>query len=110
MDIRSASAAEHYIITDNGMETVVTAINEDEALQKYRQQQNEDPQAQLAGLWAALRLERTRRLLATDWTQLADCPLGEEICAQVQAYRQALRDIPQTFAHPKDVIWPESPL
>nr|WP_123950601.1 phage tail assembly chaperone [Vibrio crassostreae] len=29
--------------------------------------------------------------------------------AQLRQYRQALRDIPQTFTNPEDVVWPQKP-
>jgi len=29
--------------------------------------------------------------------------------AEETAYRQSLRDLPQTFANPEDVVWPTKP-
>ncbi|MFA0260334.1 phage tail assembly chaperone [Vibrio cyclitrophicus] len=29
--------------------------------------------------------------------------------SQARQYRQALRDIPQTFTNPEDVVWPQKP-
>ena len=56
--------------------------------------------------WAAVRAERDRLLAASDWTQVADAPVDQAAWA---AYRQQLRDIPQTFDNPDDVVWPEEP-
>lgn len=53
-----------------------------------------------------LRAERDARLLACDWTQLADVP--EETREAWQPYRQALRDMPET-ADPFAPEWPEPP-
>lgn len=56
--------------------------------------------------WAYIRRERDRLLASTDYTQLADWP-GDKVMWAV--YRQALRDIPQAYNNPGDVIWPGVP-
>ena len=43
-----------------------------------------------------LRSRRDRLLFACDWTQLPDAPLTEAQRAAWRAYRQALRDVPET--------------
>ena len=67
------------------------------------------PAVRDARKWAQVRAERDRLLADCDWTQVADAPLT---AAEKQAwadYRQTLRDIPQDFATPDDVVWPEQP-
>jgi hypothetical protein len=64
------------------------------------------PVATPAGKWRAIRIERDRRLLASDWTQLPDVPAGTGI--QWQPYRQALRDITDQ-TDPDNITWPEPP-
>jgi hypothetical protein len=59
--------------------------------------------------WAAIRSRRDMLLTACDWTQISDVPLTEEQTAAWREYRQALRDIPQTFATPEGVVWPTPP-
>lgn len=61
------------------------------------------------GGWNAIKVQRNILLSESDWTQMADAPLtiGEKLLWS--EYRQALRDIPQTFANPEDVIFPEKP-
>ena len=54
------------------------------------------------GSWNRVRKERNKRLTDTDWYALSDVTMSEEITA----YRQTLRDIPQTYSSSKDVIWP----
>tara|TARA_B100002019_G_C21170899_1_gene548380 strand:+ start:709 stop:990 length:282 start_codon:yes stop_codon:yes gene_type:complete len=54
-----------------------------------------------------LRGERDRKIAATDWTQLPDVP--EETRTAWQAYRQALRDVPQNYTNMLDVVWPTEP-
>lgn len=59
--------------------------------------------------WFALRAERDRRLLACDWTDLPNAPLSEAQRAAWLAYRQALRDMPETTEDPAAPVWPTAP-
>ena len=54
------------------------------------------------GSWKKVRTERNKRLAETDWHALSDVTMSEEITA----YRQTLRDIPQTYNSSNEVIWP----
>ena len=54
-----------------------------------------------------LRLARTTRLRKCDWTQFSDVP--ESTRVPWQAYRQALRDITDTYTSVDDVVWPTKP-
>jgi len=64
-----------------------------------------------AQAWASLREERNRRLAETDWIMLPDAPVPVGTTReQWQAYRQALRDVPQQPGAPYDVVWPEPPV
>lgn len=56
--------------------------------------------------WDNIRTTRNRLLKKSDYTQMSDWP-GDR--AAWAAYRQQLRDIPQTFANTNDVIWPTPP-
>lgn len=52
-----------------------------------------------------LRIERNRLLAETDWWVLPDrTPTDAQL-----AYRQALRDITNTYTSLDDVVWPEKP-
>ena len=70
----------------------------------------EEIQAKIAELQAAeplrlLRIQRNRLLAETDWWVLPDrTPTQEQL-----DYRQALRDITNTYTSLDDVIWPEKP-
>lgn len=56
--------------------------------------------------WSKVRVDRDRRLLACDWTQLPDVPLEtKEVWA---IYRQALRDVTKQD-DPFNITWPSSP-
>ena len=54
--------------------------------------------------WAIIRLERDRKLQATDWRASSDLTLSDAW----KTYRQALRDIP-TQSDPYNITWPTEP-
>ncbi len=57
--------------------------------------------------WDSIRAERNFLLSQSDWTQLADAPpLSLEQKQAWTVYRQALRDVPSSFATPEEVVWP----
>jgi len=53
-----------------------------------------------------LRAERNQRLANTDWWASSDLTMT----AEQTAYRQALRDITDTYTSLDDVVWPEEPV
>jgi hypothetical protein len=57
----------------------------------------------------ALRAERNRYLLESDWTQMPDSPLNETEKSEWGAYRQALRDITNFYSNADQAIWPVKP-
>ena len=54
----------------------------------------------------SVRDDRNKRLIETDWTQVADAPVDKAAWA---TYRQALRDIPSQAGFPWDIQWPVEP-
>jgi len=58
-----------------------------------------------APTWADIRSKRDSLLAATDWWAVSDRAMS----AAEAAYRQSLRDVPQTFSSPADVVWPTKP-
>lgn len=54
---------------------------------------------------AALRAERNQRLAETDYLALSDNTLS----AEMTTYRQALRDITDSYTSLDDVVWPTKP-
>ena len=50
---------------------------------------------------------RNIKLAETDWTQSRDITLTNDV--DWQTYRQALRDITDTYTSLDDVVWPEKP-
>lgn len=74
---------------------------------RTREQLEQEREAQA---WASLRAERNRRLAETDWIMLPDAPVPLGTTReQWEAYRRALRDVPQQPGAPYDVTWPEPP-
>lgn len=60
---------------------------------------------------ADARVERERLLRLSDWTDTvsAQARLGQQLYDEWQAYRQALRDVPEQTGFPLDVQWPVPP-
>jgi hypothetical protein len=54
------------------------------------------------------RFSRNAALRASDWTQMDDAPLTAAEKLAMNAYRQALRDLPSVAGFP-DVPWPVIP-
>ena len=58
-----------------------------------------DAQAEAADLdMNMVRSQRNGMLAAADWTQLGDAVLGDHTAEEWATYRQALRDVPQTYS------------
>jgi len=58
--------------------------------------------------WDSIRATRDQILRDTDWTMTSGATVDQ---AQWAAYRQVIRDIPQTYKGktPNDVVWPTQP-
>ena len=58
--------------------------------------------------WQDIRATRDQILRETDWTMTTGATVDQ---AQWAAYRQVIRDIPQTYKDktPDDVVWPTQP-
>jgi hypothetical protein len=57
---------------------------------------------------AEMKVERSAKLRASDWTQAGDSPLPTIVKAAWLTYRQKLRDLPAQTGFP-DVEWPLPP-
>jgi hypothetical protein len=70
------------------------------------------PEITIEQVQVGIRGLRDFLLTKSDWTQLPDTPLSAEKKAEWAEYRQALRDMPETFAdatHPTEVTVPTEP-
>ena len=61
-----------------------------------------------APTWEQIRAERNNLLKESDWAIMEDANPKPSKQAWLD-YRQALRNIPQNFTNPEDVIWPQKP-
>ena len=59
--------------------------------------------------WKELREERNRRLRETDGMLSVDTPFTGDSRVALEAYRQALRDIPANTEDPSNPVWPTPP-
>lgn len=57
----------------------------------------------------AIRKVRDQLLAETDYTQLPDAPFAPEEQIAWRVYRQALRDLPETYESTGEVRWPTPP-
>ena len=57
-------------------------------------------------LWEEIRQKRDQLIRDSDWTMIPGATVDQ---AQWSAYRQILRDLPQTYSNPEDVVWPTTP-
>lgn len=62
-------------------------------------------------IWYSVRLQRDRLLSESDTYVLPDrwAAMTPEKQQEWTTYRQALRDLPQTYSDPNDVVWPTKP-
>ena len=55
--------------------------------------------------WATIRVDRDRKLTASDWMANSDVTMS----SAWKTYRQALRDLPASESDPDDITWPTEP-
>lgn len=60
--------------------------------------------------WDLLRSRRDALIQETDKYLLPDFPIDAEKVEEIEAYRQALRDLPQKTKKPAKVKWPVKPI
>jgi hypothetical protein len=58
--------------------------------------------------WDSVRAKRNALLKESDWAIIPDATPKPSKEAWLN-YRQALRDLPQTFSSPEEVVWPDKP-
>ena len=56
-----------------------------------------------------VRSQRDGMLVFSDWTLIGDAALGDHTAEEWRTYRQALKDIPQTYSRVSEVVWPNDP-
>lgn len=63
-----------------------------------------------APTWDSVRGRRNGLLSESDWTQLPDAPVSLSDQDLWKVYRKGLRDLPENFKNPGDVVWPIPPV
>jgi len=69
----------------------------------------DEKNGRIAEIWRNVRNRREELLSKTDWAVLPDSQLSEEKKNEFLSYRQKLRNIPQEFSDPSQIIWPQEP-
>ena len=97
--------------TRNGLEVSIPFDEGNTDYQEYLAWVEEGHTAEAATstlTWDNIRTKRDNILQSTDWTMTTGATVDQ---AQWAAYRQNLRDIPQTYKdkNPDDVVWPTQP-
>ena len=70
-----------------------------------------EPPRNIEAEWQVVREKRDRLLIESDSNVLPDrwAAMSAEKQQEWATYRQTLRDIPQTYSDPADVVWPTKP-
>ena len=100
-----------FKITSEGIISTVPFDEANTDYQEYLLWVAEGNTAEAAGeilTWDSIRDTRDQILRDTDWTMTTGATVDQ---AQWAAYRQVIRDIPQTYSGktPDEVVWPTQP-
>lgn len=96
-------------LTDNAFIPFDPANTDYQAYLRWLEEGNEPLPAEGTEVtWDTIRAKRDQLILESDYTMTPGATVDQ---AQWAAYRQILRDLPQTFAEtgPESVVWPEPP-
>jgi len=96
-------------ITSTGVISTVPFDEENTDYQEYLEWAKTNTTEAVDSLtWDDIRTTRDEILRNTDWTMITGATVDQ---AQWAAYRQNIRDIPQTYKDktPDDVVWPTQP-
>ena len=95
--------------TDDGVISIIPFAEGNKDYQEYLEWCKTNTTQAADGLtWDDIRSTRDEILRDTDWTMTTGATVDQ---AQWAAYRQNLRDLPQTYEDktPDDVVWPTQP-
>jgi hypothetical protein len=59
--------------------------------------------------WVKVRKQRNQLLKDSDYIMVSDAPITTEKKEEWETYRQVLRDIPQDYDSPDEVVYPDKP-
>ena len=94
-------------IDDDGV-IRVTCSADHPSFQEWLAEGNTPLPADTVDPWIAIRAKRDQLIADSDWTMIPGASVDQAAWA---AYRQVLRDLPQTYAAtgPESVVWPVEP-
>jgi hypothetical protein len=94
-----------YIIEENVVKEIITTRD------KTQEEIENENQFQIEARWHSIRVQRNNLLKESDIEILPDKweVMDLNIKTAWSVYRQNLRNIPQTFSNPDDIIWPTKP-
>jgi hypothetical protein len=93
-------------ITKEQYETFLTSMNTENKKLVLENDKLILVERELVINWNITRTKRNKLLKDSDHKMMPDYPSDKEVWS---AYRQELRDIPQKYADPNKVLWPEQP-
>ena len=99
IDRGSGASLEDWNVPKLGAQPTLASIDSqisDSEIESYRR-------------WKIIRAERDKLLKESDYLILADAPVDETQKQEWTTYRQALRDIPQDYDSPDEVVYPDKP-
>ena len=68
-----------------------------------------DAEIEAKMMWRKIRKERNKLLKDSDYIMVSDITIATEKKEEWTTYRQALRDIPQDYDSPDEVVYPDKP-
>jgi hypothetical protein len=91
-----------YVIEENGVKEII--VTRDKTLEEI----NEELEKETEQKWEEVRNKRNQLLNESDFLLLLDRwnTFSTEKQNEILSYRQTLRDLPQNFQNPDEIVWP----
>lgn len=102
---KEIQVAINYVIEDECVKEII--VTRDRTSEEIEEENNSITQSK----WHNIRNQRNNLLKESDLEVVSDKweQMSLELKTSLSTYRQTLRDLPQNFANPDDVVWPNKP-
>jgi hypothetical protein len=102
---KEIQVAINYVIEDECVKEII--VTRDRTQEEIEEQDNINIQSK----WHNIRNQRNNLLKESDMDVVSDKweQMSLELKTSLSTYRQELRDLPQNFSTPDDVVWPNKP-